>query len=119
MRNERHLAGNDRRQAVIHDLQMQALQVWDVPGDVKGHDLASATGKELVPAGEPFEDRAALRRSVLVADNIRICFKVAYSDRQGGYGLPFISETGAMLSSFRMRGCRSVVEGGSIMALQH
>ena len=90
MRDERHLAGNDCRQAVIHDLQVQALQVGDVAGDVEGHDLASAAGKELVAAGEPFEDRAALRRAVLVPDNIRVCFKVPYSDWQGGYGRPFI-----------------------------
>jgi hypothetical protein len=90
MRDERHLAGHDCRQAVIHDFQVQALQVGDVAWDVEGHDLASATGKELVAAGEPFEDRAALRRAVLVPDNVGVCLKIPYNDRQGGYGTPFI-----------------------------
>ena len=90
MWDECHLAGHDCRQAVIHDLQVQALQVGDVARDVEGHDLASATGKELVAAGEAFEDRAALRRTVLIPDNVRVCFKIPYNDRQGGYGPPFI-----------------------------
>ena len=81
MRNERHLAGNDCRQAVIHDLQVQALQVGDVARDVEGQDLASAARKDLVPAGEPFQNRAALRWSVMVTDDISVCFKVPNSDR--------------------------------------
>jgi len=44
----------------MHDLQVKALEVRDVARDVEGHDLASAARKDLVPAGEPFEDRAAL-----------------------------------------------------------
>ena len=60
VRNERHLGRNDCRQAVIHDLQVQALEVEDVTWNVERHDLASAAGQDLVPAGEPFQDRAAL-----------------------------------------------------------
>jgi hypothetical protein len=59
---------------------MQALEVGDVARNVEGHDLASAAGKELVAAGEPFEDGAALRRAVLVPDNVRVCFEVPDSD---------------------------------------
>src|SRR5215217_9008586 len=90
VRNERHLGGNDCRQAVIHDLQVQALEVRDVARDVEGHDLASAARKDLVPAGEPFQDRAALGWSVMVTDDIRVCFKLPYHDRQGGDGPPFL-----------------------------
>src|SRR5215207_3100275 len=82
VRNERHLGGNDCRQAVIHDLQVQALEVGDVAWNMEGHDLASAAGEELVAAGETFEDRAALRRPVLVTDNICVCFKLPHGDRQ-------------------------------------
>ena len=81
MRDECHLARDDCREAVIHDLEVQALQIWDVAGDVEGHDLASAAGKELIAAGKPFEDRAALRRPVVVTDNVRVCFELPYSDR--------------------------------------
>ena len=56
----------------------------------KEHDLAFAAGKELVPAGKAFQDRAALRRPVLVTDNIRVCFEVPYSDGQGDDGPPFL-----------------------------
>src|SRR5215213_4296233 len=76
MGDERHLAGNDCCQAVIHDLEVEALQVGDVAGDVEGHDLASAARKEFVAAGEPFKDRAALQRAVLVPDDVRVCFKL-------------------------------------------
>src|SRR5215207_3406285 len=41
MGDERHLAGNDCCQTVIHHLEVEALQVGDVAGDVEGHDLAS------------------------------------------------------------------------------
>ena len=47
-------------------------------------------GKDLVAAGEPFQDRAALRWSVMVTDDIRVCFKLPYRDRQSGDGPPFI-----------------------------
>src|SRR5829696_10460876 len=49
---------------------------------MKGHDLASAAGKELVSAGEPFDHNAALRRPVLVADDILIRLEVAQRDWQ-------------------------------------
>jgi len=78
MRDERHLGGNDCRKVVIHDVQVQALQIGDVAWNMEGHDLASAAGKELVAAGETFEDRAALRRPVLVTDNICVCFKLPH-----------------------------------------
>src|SRR5215212_10337733 len=42
MGDERHLAGDDRCQAVIHDVEVEALQVRDVARDMEGHDLASA-----------------------------------------------------------------------------
>src|SRR5215218_1451187 len=84
MRNERYLAGNDCRHAVIHDLQVQALEIRDVAWDVEGHDLASAAGEELVAASKTFEDRAALRWPVLVTDDIRVCFKLPHCDRQRG-----------------------------------
>jgi hypothetical protein len=58
-----------RTDAIDHG---QKLQVGDVAGDVKGHDLAFAAGKDLVSAGEPLEDRAALRGLVLVTDHIRV-----------------------------------------------
>src|SRR5215203_6644347 len=31
-------------------------------------------------AGEPFEDRAALRRAVLVPDNVGVCLKIPHND---------------------------------------
>src|SRR3954447_19940782 len=47
MGDERHLASNDCCQAMIHHLEVEALQVGDVAGDVEGHDLASAGAANL------------------------------------------------------------------------
>src|SRR5215204_1532229 len=84
VRNERHLAGDDRPQAVVHDLEVEALQVRNVAGNVEGDDLASTAGKELVAAGEAFKDRAALRGPVLIAKDVVVRPEISDRDRQRG-----------------------------------
>src|SRR4051794_21089513 len=84
VRNERHLAGDDRRQAVVHGLEVEALQVRNVAGNVEGNDLASTAGKDLVAAGEPLKDRAALRWPVLIAKDVLVRSEIADRDRQRG-----------------------------------
>ena len=45
-------------------LQVQALQVRHVAGDMQGHDLTLALGSQLVDAGVALHQQAALRRAV-------------------------------------------------------
>ena len=114
---------------MIHDVQVQALQIGDVAWDVEGHDLASAAGKDLVAAGEPFQDRAALRRPVLVTDDIRVCFKLPHRDRQRGDRLLLVVRNGSdalKLSDQRGEmgfggghGRRSLRDAGAQLSLSH
>jgi hypothetical protein len=92
MRDERHLATTVARPRSM----ISNLEVGDVARDVKRHDLPSAARKELVAAGEPFENGAALRRAVLVTDDVRVCFKVP-KDWRGAMAPLSASEMGAML----------------------
>jgi hypothetical protein len=65
-------------------LEVEALQVRNVAGNVEGNDLASTAGKDLVAAGEPFKDRAALRWTVLIAKDVLVRSEIADRDRQRG-----------------------------------
>src|SRR3954449_13319171 len=49
---------------------MQALQVWDVAGDVEREYLALAFLGQLVAVGEPFQDQTALSRAVALAHEV-------------------------------------------------
>src|SRR3954469_21556051 len=62
MRYEGELRRHERADAMVHDLEMQALQVGEVARRVEGHDLPLAAVEELVAADEAFEDEAALGR---------------------------------------------------------
>ena len=53
-----HLARRDRAQAAVQDLQVQALEVGNIAGDVEGRDLAPAFPRDLVGAGEALQERA-------------------------------------------------------------
>jgi hypothetical protein len=60
VRDERDLARDARRQRVVHDLDVEALQIGDVAGDMEGEDLPLSAGQDLVAAREAFDDDAAL-----------------------------------------------------------
>src|SRR4051794_17570951 len=80
--DERHLARDDRAQAVVHDVEVEALQVGDVARNMEREDLPLAAFDDLVAAGEAFEDQAALRRPVLVPDDVLIGLEVPQHHRQ-------------------------------------
>ena len=65
-------AGRERADRVVHLLQEEAVQVHDVAGDVEGHDLAPAVLQQLVAAGEPLQDRAAMGGAVAVAHDVLV-----------------------------------------------
>src|SRR5829696_3920938 len=58
VRDERHLARDDRAQAVVHDVEVNALQVGDVARDMEREDLPLPPSMTLA-AGEAFENQAA------------------------------------------------------------
>jgi hypothetical protein len=90
VREERHLARDDRAQAVVHDVEVEALQVGDVARDMEREDLPLAALDDLVAAGEAVEDQAALRRPVLVSDDVLIGLEVPHHHRQGDDGVPLL-----------------------------
>ena len=62
MLDEGELARDQRAEAVIHHLQVQALQVGDVAAHVEGQDLPLALGRDIVAAGEALDDAGSIRR---------------------------------------------------------
>src|SRR3954451_2070280 len=58
VRDVHHLARGQRTEAVVHHVQMQALQVGNVAGDVKRENLALAFFGQLVAVGGSFQDQA-------------------------------------------------------------
>src|SRR5215203_2048042 len=90
VRDERHLARDDRAQAVVHDVEVNALQVADVARDMEREDLPLAAFDDLVAAGEAFENQAALRRPILVSHDVLIGLEVPQHHRQGDDGLPLL-----------------------------
>jgi hypothetical protein len=53
-------------------------------------DLPLAAFDDLVAAGEAFENQAALRRPVMVADDVLIGLEVPHHHRQGDDGVPLL-----------------------------
>lgn len=51
-------------------MDVQALQVQDVAGDLEQQDLSLALAEKLVPAGPSIEDEATLRGLVAVAHDV-------------------------------------------------
>src|SRR3954469_22632746 len=88
VRDEGHLAGNDRHQIVVHDFEVDALEVGNIAGNMERDDLAPTFGKDLVTASETFKDYAALRWAVLITKDVLFRLEITNRDRQRGDGLP-------------------------------
>lgn len=63
MGHEPELAGCRRCKAVIHHIDMEAVEIRKVAGGVEGHDLSLAVDENLVPAGEARDNDAAVARA--------------------------------------------------------
>src|SRR5215217_1298625 len=61
VRDESHRAGGDGAHAVVHRLQMQALEVRDVTRNVEAEDLALALCGNLEAADKALQHEAASR----------------------------------------------------------
>src|SRR5687768_11916077 len=83
MWDECQLAWGERHQAVIHDLQMQTLQVRNIAGQMKRENLPLALLSQLIAAQETFDDEAALRGAIPLPDNILIGTDAPGRKRQG------------------------------------
>ena len=72
MLDEGELGRDQRAEVVIHDRQVQALEVGDIAADVERLDLPLALSGDIVAAGEALDDEAALGGGVTFADDILI-----------------------------------------------
>jgi hypothetical protein len=70
MRDEGDYRLGKRRQAMIHGVQMEALQVGDVAGNVERQYLTLAATHDLIAEGPSLNDQAALRRLVAIVHDI-------------------------------------------------
>src|SRR5687768_12640471 len=72
MRDQGDRAGRQRRHAVVHRFQQEALRVIYVAGDVKRKNLALAVLQHLVSEDHPFEEQVAVGRLLALPDNVLI-----------------------------------------------
>src|SRR5947209_4407778 len=87
MRDERSAARDEGPETVVHHLQVEALQVEDVAGDVQRQDLPLAVWQHLVAAEESLDDETALARPVAFAQDIHIGRYLSQRHRQVQNGL--------------------------------
>ena len=87
VRDEGHLAGRERAQAVVHGLEVEALEVRDLALDVERHDLALAVLGHLVAAGVALEDQAALGGFVALAHDVLVGPDLPHVHRQVEEGI--------------------------------
>jgi hypothetical protein len=85
-----HGAGGEGSEAVVHDLEVQALQVRDVARDVERQDLTPALLQEVVAAGPAIHDETALRGTVLLVDDVLMSFEEPPVHRQALDSLPLL-----------------------------
>ena len=72
VRNKRDPGRNEGAQTVIHDFEVEALQVGNVAGNMKRHDLPPPAREELVTADKAVKDKAARGGPLSVADDILV-----------------------------------------------
>jgi hypothetical protein len=87
MMDEGEAGRGERRQAVIHHVDVQALEVGNVAGDVERQDLPLALGREDVATGEARDDEAALGGAVTRPHDVlvrRNGFQPQRQAQQGG-----------------------------------
>src|SRR4051794_25086116 len=70
MRDKHRLGCRERGQAVIHHVDMEALEVGDVARNVEGEYLTLALLGLLVAIDEALQDEAALMRAVALAHEV-------------------------------------------------
>src|SRR3954471_15222405 len=90
VRDEPDRTGRHRADAVVENVQVQALEVRDVPCNVEVEDLTAARAGDLVGAGEPVLDEKAARGAVANAHNVLVGPKVLDLDGQAFESGPLV-----------------------------
>jgi hypothetical protein len=94
VRDEADPAGNQGPEIVVHDVEVETLQVRDVARNVEREDLPLAARQQLVAASQAFEDQAALRRAVLIPNDVVVLADVPDGHRQRDDRLPLFVRDG-------------------------
>ena len=87
MADEAQCAFSERNQVMIHDVKMQALQVWDIAGNVNRQYLPSAVGGRLGSDAKPVHQHAAFPRPVAFSDDRLVRSIMSDHDRQRLHGI--------------------------------
>ena len=90
MGDEPHAAWSERAEAVVQHLQVQALQVGNVAGDVEVMDLALAVSGQLVGAREAAQDQAGSGGAIPHAHDVLVLLEGHNLHRQVFERLPLI-----------------------------
>ena len=90
MGDEPHPARGEGADAVVQNLQVQALQVGNVAGDAEGHDLALAVSGDLVDAGKAAQEQAGPGGTIALAHDVLIVLDDRDLHRQVLEGLPLV-----------------------------
>jgi hypothetical protein len=91
MLNEGHGALHQTTQIVIHGLEMQALQIGNISGDMERKYLARATLQYFVAAQPTVEHKATLARPIPLANDVVIGAHLSDTDRKIENGCLFLS----------------------------
>jgi hypothetical protein len=75
---------------VVHHWDVKALQIRNVPRNVKGLNLTLPIGQNLVAAKEALNEQAALPRPITLANDVFVGSKIFGCDRQAQHGLPLV-----------------------------
>ncbi len=110
MRDHAHLGRREGREAVIHRLEEQALQVRDLPGDMEGQDLPPVAAGELVAEQEALDQKAAMGWRVAFLDDVLIRPEFTRHDRKTRQRLPLLRceiDDRFQFADQRVRACRA------------
>lgn len=82
MRDERDTAACERADAVIHHREMQTLKIGKIARQMERENLPASADDHFVPAGETFQDHAAINRFLTLANDVAIFLIVLDAKRQ-------------------------------------
>jgi hypothetical protein len=74
---------------MIHDSKMQTLEIGNIAGDMKRHDLALAILQHLITLKKTFEQKPTLEGPISFAHDVLIGAELLHFYRQIADALPF------------------------------
>ena len=94
VRDEAHANWRQGAQGMIHRVEMEALQVRQIAGEMDRQNLPSPANHHFVPAREAVEDQAAIRADVAIMDDVVVFRDCSDANRKLFYRCNFVLAKG-------------------------